>query len=98
MRDSIEIGDVVFLGCTLWTDYRLHGNQELAMRIADSGMDDHNRILGPCGTKPFSPRDALSIHEQDRAWLERSLAEPGGRKGVVVTIPLPPPRSILPRK
>src|SRR3546814_19328077 len=84
MRDSVEIGDGVFLGCTLWTDYRLHGNQHLAMRIAEDGMSDHSRILGPCGTKPFSPGDALANHQQDRAWLERNLAKFAGRKVVEI--------------
>src|SRR3546814_7192188 len=84
-------------GCTLWTDYRLHGNKHLAMRIAEDGMSDHSRILVPGGTKPFSPGDALANHQQDRAWLERNLAKFAGRKVVVVTHHLPHARSTLPR-
>src|SRR3546814_17320766 len=79
MRDSVEIGDVVFLGCTLWTDYRLHGHQHLAMRIAEDGISDHSRNLSPCGTTPFSPGDAPAHHHQARARLESTPTTIQGR-------------------
>lgn len=98
MRSSVEIGDVLFLGCTLWTDYRLDGDQETSMAYAARGMNDHRRIIGPDGTRPFSPADALAEHEKDRAWLEQELekADKRGQKTVVVTHHLPHPRSIHP--
>jgi predicted phosphodiesterase len=97
-RNVLEIGDVRFLGCTLWTDYRLrkHLSQEAAMLEAGRCLNDHQRIRNSDGST-FSPQDALQEHELSRAWLESELAKPYAGKTVVVTHHAPHPGSEHPR-
>ena len=81
--DQAIIGGVRFLGCTLWTDYCLSGDQRLGMITAELGLNDHRCIRKGNGT--FMPRDALARHLEGKAWLERELAKPHDGKTVVVT-------------
>jgi hypothetical protein len=47
-NEAVEIGDVRFVGATLWTDFRLNGcDPELAMSAAQSGMNDYRKIKFP---------------------------------------------------
>jgi hypothetical protein len=43
-NDKVEIGEVVFLGATLWTDFTLNGDPVLAEVAAQTGMTDFRRI------------------------------------------------------
>src|SRR5436190_945167 len=45
LEDSaVELGGVTFLGCTLWTDFRLARDREYAMRSAEDIMSDYQVI------------------------------------------------------
>jgi predicted phosphodiesterase len=61
------------LGCTLWTDYALRGDPEIAMRDAGEIMNDHAMI--ELNGVPFKPADALARHVLSRAWLHETLAD-----------------------
>ncbi|WP_367187175.1 metallophosphoesterase [uncultured Bosea sp.] len=43
-RAAITIGSVRFIGCTLWTDYRLLGTPKASMVLAGDELDDHRLI------------------------------------------------------
>src|SRR5664279_641637 len=43
-NDRIEIGNTVFLGATLWTDFRLFGDPIVSGAVAQAGMNDFRRI------------------------------------------------------
>jgi len=59
------------LGCTLWTDYRLHGDAQTAMEFAALRMNDHRLIRRV--TSVFMPEHALARHETSRAWLRKTV-------------------------
>ena len=85
-NDAVVIAGVRFLGCTLWTDFRLYGDEFEAMDYARRRMNDFLRIRfegSPSVT--FRPEDSAVLHRQSRAWLEGKLAEPFAGKTVVVT-------------
>lgn len=82
-NDQIVIGEVRFLGCTLWTDYSAAGNPVLAMVDVQQRLNDHRLIRN--GHQLFLPSDALTLHQQSRAWLEQQLAQPFPGKTVVIT-------------
>ena len=86
------------LGCTLWTDFLLHGEEgaAAAMALAAGRILDHERIRGDDGSR-FLPTDARSRHAASRAWLEEALAEPFDGPTAVVTHHAPSPRSASPR-
>jgi Icc-related predicted phosphoesterase len=94
---AVEINGVRFLGCTLWTDFLLFGiaDQVFSMQHAHSDMADFNLIR--YDGKPFTPKDAIRLHEQSRDWLAQMLAQPFDGKTVVVTHHAPSPRSVHPR-
>lgn len=97
-RDVAVFGGVRFLGCTLWTDYRLRSNrtQRQLMKNAEQRIADHGQIRGEGGGY-FTAADALSEHEKSRAWLASELARPFDGKTVVVTHHGPHPLSVHPR-
>ena len=90
------IGDVRFLGATLWTDYELYDPiAGRAMDLARVRLNDHRLIQTRPGVL-FDPEDARALHTTSRSWLREALAtKPAGvRKTVVVTHHLPHRRSI----
>lgn len=97
-RDTVDLGGVRFLGCTLWTDYRLRSNrtQRQLMENARMRISDHRRIRKADGSY-FLPEDALRDHEQSRTWLETELSKPYDGKTVVVTHHGPHSLSVHPR-
>lgn len=85
------------LGCTLWTDFLLHGEPGAApaMEMAASRILDHERIARDDGSR-FLPADARARHAASRAFLEEALAEPFEGTTIVVTHHAPSPRSVAP--
>jgi predicted phosphodiesterase len=75
------------LGCTLWTDFNLHQNQEEAMAFAARHMNDYRMIHRVSAY--FRPENALARHERSRVWLRQNVArlrlEEPGAKIVTVT-------------
>lgn len=96
-NESVVIDGVRFLGTTLWTDYRLRSNrtQRQLMENAQLRLKDHYRIR--TGKHPFTPQNALDLHEAARAWLTAELAQPFKGKTVVVSHHGPHPLSVHPR-
>jgi len=98
-NDIAVIDGVRFVGCTLWTDYRLFGsaNVPVAMRTAAQGLNDHRRIAW--SKRPwarFRPAEALLLHSRSRLFLQNALQAHQGPT-VVVTHHAPHPRSMHPR-
>lgn len=92
-QDSVVIDGVRFLGCCLWTDYRVAGGErEVLMEQANGMLYDHRLIRH--GEGLFMAADALREHEASRAWLEVQLAQAFDGKTVVVTHHGPHPGSI----
>jgi predicted phosphodiesterase len=98
--DEAIIGDVRFLGSTLWTDFRLFGGEgsTAAVREALAFMRDYSRIyLDERLEQLFTPFDSAMLFQQHAAWLTRKLAEPHPGPTVVITHHAPSARSIHPR-
>ena len=83
-NDALTIAGIRFLGCTLWTDYRLSGNQPLAMIDAQRRINDFKQIKGP-GNEDLIPAEIEYRHQQSRAWLQDMLGVDHGGPTVVVT-------------
>jgi predicted phosphodiesterase len=106
--DRAVIDDVEFLGCTLWTDYRLYErpgrprfmSAEQAMQASQPLMLDYRRILlaDDAGQlRPFSPQDSAALHARARLWLAEALSAPRTtRSRVVITHHLPSWHSVSP--
>jgi predicted phosphodiesterase len=108
-NDVAVIGGVEFVGCTAWTDFRLHERpgRPVTMSAADAMAGARRAMLDyrlidvvdpalPGGLRRFEPPDSAALHERSRAWLERVLARPAGLPRVVVTHHLPSWHSVSP--
>jgi hypothetical protein len=76
-NDVVTLGSVRFIGCSLWTDYALFGDPQRGMQAAARGLNDHRRISW--SKQPWSrfrPQEAWRLHQQSRAFIETTLAEP----------------------
>lgn len=95
------IGGVRFLGCTLWTDYRLFGDRHrpVAMAVARRSLNDHRAIAwrGAPAWQGFRPEEAAGLHAASRDFLATALASPFPGPTVVVSHHAPHPAGIAPR-
>src|SRR6267154_1303029 len=95
-NDCVSLGKVRFLGCTLWTDYRVSGYpQPAAMGAAEDFVLDHRRIMTGAGL--MRAAQALDDHLRSREWLRRELSLDHDGRTVVLTHHAPHPGSIHPR-
>lgn len=99
-NDVVALDGVRFIGCTLWTDYAVFGQANIAraMLAAAQGLNDHRRIAwAKQPWQRFRPVEALRLHRESRAFIETSLATPFDGKTLVVTHHAPHTGSLHPR-
>lgn len=80
--------NVRFLGATLWTDFRLFGDDErpASMREAEAVMTDYKRIrLAKKGYRKLRASDTAQFHAVHKSWIAKKLAEPFSGRTVVIT-------------
>lgn len=80
-QDEWVHGDVRFLGCSLWTDYRQSSLDVMAQALV--GMNDFRYISD--GSLLLNPLRLLEVHAASREWLQARLKEGFAGRTVVVT-------------
>ncbi|HWW73590.1 MAG TPA: metallophosphoesterase family protein [Duganella sp.] len=88
---------VRFLGATMWTDFRLFGDDErpASMREAEAVMTDYKRIrLAKKGYRKLRAADTAQFHAIEKSWLIKKLDEPFEGQTVVITHMAPSMRSV----
>ena len=92
--DTLMLGGIRFLACTLWTDFKLHGENEawFARQRARRSLMDFEAIRN--GRSRFTPEDSVALHETSRAWLQSELRKAFEGPTVVVTHHLPAALSV----
>jgi len=93
-NESVQIGDVTFLGCTLWTDFQLWPIPTAAKLAAENAMSDFNLIRAE--KDRFKPEDSVKLHKESVRWLKEALGQCNPAKTVVVTHHAPSEKSIPP--
>jgi Icc-related predicted phosphoesterase len=92
-NDAVMIDEVMFLGCTLWTDFKLYGDPRVAGYEATQIMADYRKIkLSPNYSK-LRALDTAAIHAKSLQWLKNQVQAHKGKK-VVITHHAPHPESI----
>lgn len=95
--DEFILGNVRFLGATMWTDFKLFGDDKrpAAMREAEAVMVDYKRIrLANSGYRKLRSKDTAKYHAMHKSWLEQKLSEPFTGSTVVVTHMAPSMQSV----
>lgn len=105
-NDEIIIGNVRFLGSTLWTDFELFGEKakpfcllEARLYLADFRLireDGHIRDVDEQSIA-FTPEHSIKLHKASLQWLQAKLNECFDGKTVVVTHHLPSMLSVAER-
>lgn len=99
--ESVVIGNVRFLGSTLWTDFLLFGEgeqREAAVADAVRFMRDYSRIRTSDDPQAvLHPRDTAARFQRHASWLAGELARPHEGPTVVITHHAPSTGSIHPR-
>jgi predicted phosphodiesterase len=99
-RSAVVIDGVRFLGCTLWTDFDLFGEDRRAASMAAAGKALFDYRFIRCQGNLIEPSRTRERHLAERRWLAGELARAGGeqwRATVVVTHMVPTNRSTAPR-
>lgn len=89
-RETLDLGSVVFVGATLWTDFE--GSRDLTMFNV---MPEYQGGFWDDG-RPLQPKDTRQRHKQTLKWLDSVLDEGDPARTVVITHHAPSPRSITP--
>ena len=93
-----ETDSVRFLGCTLWTDFLLFGEEKKKMAMYDGQIFLNDfRVIQEGDRGHFCAQHSIELHEQSLAWLKSKLDEPFDGKTVVVTHHLPSRLSVAER-
>jgi predicted phosphodiesterase len=94
-NQSAQIGGVTFLGCALWTDFRLWPKPVEAMEAARDYMNDFKLIRTSSGR--LRPEDTVQFHQASVAWLKSQLKKNDPKKTVIITHHAPGSNSIPPQ-
>jgi predicted phosphodiesterase len=79
---SIKIQGVLFMGSTLWTDYDLFNNYNLAVMTANLYMNDFRVIHSKKNVK-WSTTLAHAAHIKSLTWLGKELSKKAHKKVVI---------------
>lgn len=87
---AVEIGDVRFLGTTLWTDFAIDRSRPpaSAMELAGASLRDFFKILSRDNGSPpvpITPAQLLADHQAARYWLQQELQTSFEGKTVVIS-------------
>ena len=82
---TFEYEDLVFHGCTLWTDFSCRGDawRNIGMLEAGRGIADFHKIR--YGNKLITPEIMSKLHRESLEWLSKSLKAVSGKTNIVVT-------------
>lgn len=93
-NDSVCIEGITFHGATLWTDFALFGNPEIAMFEGQYCMNDYKMIRRDPSYSKLRASDTQRLHNESLRWLQKSLGESTTKANVVVTHHAPGIKSI----
>lgn len=93
-NQSVQIGDLTFLGCTLWTDFKLWPKPADAMEAARDYMSDFRLIKTSSGR--LHPKDTVQLHRASLDWLKAELERSDPAKTVIITHHAPSVKSTPP--
>jgi hypothetical protein len=94
-NDYVKIKDVVFLGATLWTDFRKEN--PLEMMEASRFLNDYKTIRIGSNYRKLRPDDTLEFHKKSKQFLLDTLPMFENQKVWVLTHHSPSYQSIHPK-
>ncbi|MGK7928291.1 MAG: metallophosphoesterase [Spirulina sp.] len=93
-NDRFILDDITFLGCTLWTNFRLFGDPMSAGFEAMEKMNDYRKIRVYPRYSRLRSRDTAMIHHKSFSWLKANFSRSDTSKTVVITHHAPSAKSV----
>jgi len=94
-NDYVKIKDWVFLGATLWTDFR--NENALEMMEASQCLNDYKVIRIGSNYRKLNPDDTLKFHKKSKLFLQQKLEEFHDQKIWILTHHGPSYQSVHPK-
>jgi Icc-related predicted phosphoesterase len=83
-NDKFEIDGFKFLGSTLWTDFKLFGEANIARQEAQWAMNDYYKIRVDPHFRKLRAIDTQVLHSKSISWLKSEFDE-NPQKTIVIT-------------
>lgn len=97
-NDIYELDDIIFIGCTLWTDFCLYGEhvQDAAIMASWTFMNDYNyvRCEHDEDIVQLFPRKTIEWHKKSVEYIEKICSENPDKKIVIISHHAPSKKSI----
>jgi len=93
-NNAVTIQGVRFLGCTLWSDFQLLGDIDVAIATAQLNSTDFQQIRMSPRYRRIRPSDTVVWHNKTRRWIAQEIESRKGDKIVIVSHHAPSIRSI----
>jgi len=90
-QNAMVLKGVRFLGCILWTDFRITADPYSSMQLAEFEMNDYRVIRTGDSYRKLRARDTVGAYHQSLIWLKSQLAKPFDGRTIVVTHHAPHP-------
>jgi predicted phosphohydrolase len=86
-NETVMLGGVRVLGCTLWSDFDFDGPDRRAqtMKVCERVVNDYTQITFGSQRRKLTARDTRRLHFCSRRWLATRLDQPHDGPTVVVT-------------
>jgi len=83
-KDKLVIDGVIFLACTLWTDFNLFGNPRITGYEISQKMNDYKKIKISPKYRKIKSVDIASVHDNSLRWLKSELDKVKKNEKIVV--------------
>lgn len=91
-----HFGDIVVLGTTLWTDFKVFGSQELSLKYAVRALNDFRSVMYTEDAY-LSPKDTVVLNSLAKKYIHKRLKKNPTKKYIIVTHHTPSLRSSSPQ-
>lgn len=82
-NETVDINQVSFIGCTLWTDMN-KGDRTTIAFIAEA-LNDYRQIRrSDEGYRKFKPEDTVKLHKQSLTYISETISKDPNKKYVVI--------------
>ncbi|MEO4005259.1 metallophosphoesterase [Flavobacterium sp. CAU 1735] len=93
-NNYIDIQNVRFHGCTLWTDFSIFGDPMQYGMICQEKMNDYKQIKRDPSYSKIRSVDIYGIHQRSKEWLDKSLKDSKELQNIVITHHAPSIQSV----
>lgn len=93
-NNVVNINGVNFIGCSLWTDFKIFGDPQTAGYECQRLINDYKKIRRWPSYSKLRSIDVALMHKVSLKWLDEALSHLQGEKNIIVTHHAPSIKSL----